>query len=450
MSKVIKIRKGLELSLKGRAEKVLVKSPIAPTYAVKPTDFHNLTPKLMVKEGDAVLAGTPLFIDKNHPEVVFASPVSGVVSAIVRGEKRKLLEVVVHPSDVQEYVQFDVKPAYNLSRAQVKELMLQGGAWPFLKQRPYGILANPNDEPKAIFISGFDSSPLAPDVDFVLTGEGEAFQAGIDALGKLTSGKIYLGLNDEVSATSILRKIKGVETNTFIGKHPAGNVGIQIHHINPINKGEVVWTIDPQHVVILGRLFLKGTYDASKVIALTGSEVKKPRYFRMIAGSNISAIGDQIDTAKNPRYISGNVLTGANIGAHGYLGFYDSAITVIPEGDHYEFFGWANPFRLKKYSFSRSYLSSLMPKKQYALDTNLNGGERAFVMTGQYEKVVPMDIYPVYLLKAILADDIDKMEQLGIYEVIEEDFALCEFICPSKIEVQEILRRGINMMIKEM
>ncbi len=336
-----------------------------------------------------------------------------------------------------------------MSREALVAFLLKSGAWPFLKQRPYGIIANPADQPKAIFISGFDSAPLAPDMDYVLTGEAEAFQKGIDVLRQLT-GKVHLSMNDQPAATSILQKVKGVEFHTFKGPHPAGNVGVQIHHIAPLNKGDVVWTIDLQHIVSLGRLFLKGVYDVSKVIALVGSEVKKPRYFRMISGACIKPLHDYINTAGSPRYISGNVLTGTNIGAEGFLGFYDSMISVIPEGDHYEFLGWANPFRMKKFSVSRSYFSWIFPDKEYALDTNINGGQRAFVMNGEYEKVLPMDIYPVYLLKAILAEDIDKMEQLGIYEVVEEDLALCEFVCTSKIDVQDILRKGINLMIKEM
>jgi Na+-transporting NADH:ubiquinone oxidoreductase subunit A len=449
MPATISIRKGLNISLKGKAEKVLSKIPMSPDYAVKPIDFQGVTPKLAVAEGDQVLAGSPLFVDKRYPDVRFVSPVSGTVSHILRGDKRALLSVTVAPSNEQQYIQHPVKDIKNLLREEVIQRMLESGAWPFLKQRPYGILANPNDNPKAIFISGFDSAPLGPDIDFALTGEGEAFQAGIDALHKL-SGAIHLSLNNQVSANSIFRKIKGVETHTFVGPHPAGNAGVQIHHLSPINKGEIVWTIEPQHVVSLGRLFLKGVYDVSKVVALVGSEVKKPRYFRIISGANITPLQSYINTASNPRYISGNVLTGANIGATGHLGFYHTMISVIPEGNYYEFLGWANPFRMKKYSVSRSYFSWIFPDKEYALDTNINGGKRAFVMTGEYEKVLPMDIYPVHLLKAILAEDIDRMEQLGIYEVIEEDLALCEFVCTSKIDVQHILRQGINLMIKEM
>ena len=443
------IRKGLNISLKGKAEKVLSKIPISSDYAVKPIDFQGLTPKLTVNEGDQVLAGSPLFADKYRPDIRFVSPVSGTVSHILRGDKRKLLSVTVTPSGEQQYVQHPVKDIKNLLREEVIQQMLESGAWPFLKQRPYGILANPGDKPKAIFISGFSSEPLGPDIDFALTGEGEAFQAGIDALRKL-SDTIHLSLNNQVSANSIFRKIKGVETHTFVGPHPAGNVGIQIHHLSPISKGEIVWTVEPQHVVSLGRLFLKGIYDVSKVVALVGSEVKKPRYFRIISGANITPLQSYINASPNLRYISGDVLTGANIGATGHLGFYNTMISVIPEGNYYEFLGWANPFRMKKYSVSRSYFSWIFPYREYALDTNINGGRRAFVMTGEYEKVLPMDIYPVHLLKAILAEDIDRMEQLGIYEVIEEDLALCEFVCTSKIDVQHILRQGINLMIKEM
>jgi Na+-transporting NADH:ubiquinone oxidoreductase subunit A len=449
MPNVISIRKGLDISLKGKAEKVLSKISLSSDYAVKPGDFHGLTPKLTVNEGDPVLAGTPLFTDKYNPDLRFVSPVSGTVSGIERGDKRKLLAVTITPSEEQQYVTHQVGNLADLSRDRVISLMLESGVWPFLKQRPYGILAKPTDTPKAIFISGFNSAPLGPDIDFALTGESETFQKGVDVLRKL-SGNIHLSLNDQVSANSIFRKIKGVETHTFVGPHPAGNVGIQIHHLSPINKGEIVWTIEPQHVVSLGRLFIKGVYDVSKVVALVGPEVKKPRYFRIIAGANITPLHSYININSNPRYISGDVLTGNNIGNKGHLDFYNTMISVIPEGDHYDFLGWANPFRMKKYSVSRSYFSWMFPENEYALDTNINGGQRAFVMTGEYEKVLPMDIYPVYMLKAILAEDIDKMEQLGIYEVIEEDLALCEFVCTSKIDVQQILRKGINLMIKEM
>lgn len=451
MSRVVKLKKGLNIELKGASEKVLGKAPLADSYAVKPTDFAGLTPRLCVKVGDTVNAGSAVFYDKYRPEVMFVSPVSGTVSAINRGDRRKLLEVVITPSQEIEYEKFEVDKSVLKSRTAVIELMLKAGLWPFIKQRPYGIIANPNDQPKAVFISGFDTAPLAVDVDFILTGQFDNFQKGIDVLKVLTAGAVHLGLNSGDTGSPLGKKLKGVDINLFSGKHPVGNVGVQIHHISPIAKGEVVWTITPQQVAALGHFFETGIYNAEKIISLAGSDVKRPQYYRVISGAHVSSLIEFIVPQKGhqSRYISGNVLTGTNIGASGHIGFYDNQVTVIPEGNKHEFIGWAAP-RLNKFSSSRSYFSWLTPNKKYTLDTNLNGGERAFVMSDQYEKVLPMDIYPVYLLKAILAEDIDKMEQLGIYEVIEEDLALCEFVCTSKVEVQEILRKGINTMIKEM
>lgn len=450
MSKVIKIRRGLDIPLRGKAENILVKNEMAETYAVKPTDFPGLTPKLNVQVGDRVLAGSPLFHDKYRPDVLFASPVSGEVVEVRRGERRVILEVVVKADASIEYAQFETASPNDLSREQVIQKLLSSGNWPSIKQRPFGIVANPTDVPKAIFISCFDTSPLAPYLDFAAQGEEEAFQAGIDALRKLTSGKIHLGLSSDYPAAKAFAQAQGVEHYFFKGPHPAGNVGIQIHHIDPINKGEVVWTVNPLEVIIIGRLFLNGIYDATKVVALAGSEVINPRYFRLISGARIdSIVKDKVNRDVDVRYISGNVLTGQKVEYIGFLGFYDSMVSVIPEGNHYEFMGWLSP-GASKYSASRTFLSKLIPGKKYRLDTNLNGGKRSYVMTGQYEKVMPMDIYPVYLIKAILAEDIDKMEQLGIYEVIEEDMALCEYVCTSKTEVQDILRRGINLMIKEL
>jgi Na+-transporting NADH:ubiquinone oxidoreductase subunit A len=448
MSRVVKFRKGINIDLKGAAEKVLIKSPLAKTYAVSPSDFAGLTPRLCVKQGDSVKAGSAVFFDKYKPEVVYVSPVSGTVSAINRGERRKLLEVVVTPDAEQVAETYTISPEILASRDKIIELMLQAGYWTFIKQRPYGIVANPADKPKAIFVSGFDTAPLSVDMDFVLMGQIENFQKGINILAKLTSGKVHLGLNS-ADASSKLNKITGAEITHYSGKHPASNVGIQIHHIAPISKGEIVWTVNPQHVAMLGHFFATGVYNAEKIVALCGSEVKRPHYMRMITGAGFSCFNDEIAKNHEVRYISGNILTGTNVGANGWLGFYDNQISIIPEGNHHEFLGWALP-RLNKFSISKSYFSWLTPHKKYDLDTNLNGGERAFVVTNQYEKVLPMDLYPVYLLKAIMAGDIDKMEKLGIYEVIEEDLASCEFVCTSKINIQALVRQGIDMMIKEM
>jgi Na+-transporting NADH:ubiquinone oxidoreductase subunit A len=451
MPKVFKIRKGLNIPLKGEAEKVFTRAELAEFYAVKPTDFHGLTPKLSVAEGDMVKVGTPLFHDKYRTDILFTSPVSGEVHLIRRGERRRILEVVIKADNPQVFEEFGRSNPADLSREEVIGKMLKAGLWPTIKQRPYSIIANPDDSPKAIYISGFDTAPLSPDLDFAVKDEAESFQAGIDALNRLAEGKVNLNLNAEYPPSNVYTKVKGVNFNYFAGPHPAGNVGIQIHHINPINKGDIVWTVNPLDVIIIGRLFLRGIYDATKVIALAGSEVLKPRYFILKTGASISNIvaGNITKSPEELRFISGNVLTGTKISADGFLGFYDNMVTVIPEGDYHEFMGWAQP-GFKKYSFSSSFLSNLFPGRKYALDTNLHGGERAYVVTGQYEKVLPMDIFPVHLIKAILAKDIDKMENLGIYEVAEEDFALCEYICTSKTNVQEIIREGLDLMIKEL
>ncbi|MCF8370778.1 MAG: Na(+)-translocating NADH-quinone reductase subunit A [Bacteroidales bacterium] len=448
MSKTIKIRKGLDIKLKGKAEKTLQTVEQSDFYAIKPTDFPGLTPKMDVKVGDEVKAGSPLFHDKYKENVLFTSPVSGKVSAINRGERRRILEIVVEADGKQEFEAFTHGDAGTMSREQIKDNLLKSGLWPFIRQRPYGIVANPADVPKSIHISGFDSAPLAPDMDFILQNQMSEFQKGIDALAKLTDGKVHLNLNGENTA-SPLKKTNAVEQTLFEGPHPAGNVGIQIHHIEPINKGDIVWYINPQDVVFVGRLFETGHYNVERIVALAGSEVTKPQYYRTMMGASIEPLVSKNVADGDLRYISGNVLTGTHIPKNGFIGFYDSLITVIPEGNYYEMFGWALP-GIGKYSTSRSFFSWLTPNKEFKVDSNFHGGERAFVMSGEYDKVFPMDILPVPLIKAILAEDIDKMEQLGIYEVIEEDMALCEFVCTSKIEVQSILRKGLELMIKEL
>lgn len=445
MSKTIKIKKGLDIKLKGKAELVTENAGPSETFAIKPSDFKGLIPKLAVKVGDEVKAGSPLFYDKNQPEISIAAPVSGLVTEINRGERRKILEVVIQSDNKLESIAFGADQLRVNQAENARQLLLKSGLWPFLIQRPFGIIARPGDQPRDIFISGFDSAPLAPEIDYQISEETGNFQKGIDLLTRLTNGKIYLGLREG----SVLSGTKGVEITYFSGPHPAGNVGIQLHHIKPINKGEVVWTISPMAVVFIGRLLNTGRLDFSKTVALTGSEVKRPMYYRTVTGSEIKTLVEEKTLQTHTeRIISGHVLTGTTIEPDGYLGYYDNQVTVIPEGNEIEPFGWAAP-GLDKYSPTSTFLSKLLPKKQYVLNANYHGGERAFVVSGQYEKVLPMNILPVYLLKSILVNDFDKMEQLGIYEVIEEDLALCEYVCTSKIEVQDIIRQGINTVIKE-
>lgn len=448
MSEVIKIKKGFNINLLGEAERTI--SEIHPQHcAIKPTDFHGVFPKLAVQEGDEVKTGTLLFRDKYRDNILFTSPISGKVTEIRRGEKRVLLEVVIESSGKEEYIDFGKASPSSLSREEVIEKLLQSGTWPVIRQRPYSVIANPADQPKAIFISAFDTAPLAPDYDLIVHGHGDEFQTGIDVLAKLTSGDIFLNLNDTEGESKVFTNSRNVRITRFRGKHPTGNVGTQIAHLSPINKGEVIWTLRPQEVLQIGRLFLTGRMDPTRVIALTGSEVKKPHYFRTPIGSSIDEMIKGNILAGNLRFISGNPLTGTRIEKHGFVSFYDSQVTVLPEGDYYEFIGWALP-GFNKFSFSRTFLSSIFKKSKWRLDTNMHGGERAYVMTGEYEKVFGWDILPLQLIKAILIEDIDLMENLGIYEVDEEDFALCEFIDTSKTDIQDIIRTGLDLMRKEM
>ena len=443
MSKNIKLCKGLDIKLAGKAEAVVESAPMAKSYAVSPLDYENVTPKLLVKVGDKVEVGTALFFDKKDPRILFTSPVSGVVSAINRGEKRKLLNVAIEPDQTQVVKELKVVDA-KADRSAIVEMLLESGLWTRIVERPYGVIANPDAEPKAIFVSAFDSAPLAPDYNFVLQNDKAAVEAGLALLARLTNGKVHLSARkgDE----GYMSEVKGVEYHTFSGKHPVGNVGVQIHHIDRIAKGDVVWTVNIQDVALIGRFVTTGKLDMTKVIAVAGSEAKKPCYKRIIAGAAVESIVGEVDA--KVRIISGDVLTGVKTAHDGYISAGANMLSLIPEGDVYELLGWAMP-RFHRFSVSRAYFSWLCPKKEYKLDTNLNGGERPFVVTGLYESYLPMDVYVAYLLKAILVKDLDKMENLGIYEVLPEDLALCEFVDPSKIEMQQIVRDGINLMIKE-
>lgn len=451
MSKIVKLKKGFDIKLVGKAEKQLIDFQQAQTFAVKPTDFIGMErPKLLVKEGDLVKAGTPILFDRKSEKVLYASPVSGEVVEIKRGEKRKLLEIKILADQQISYEPFnkfteaDIQAA---SREQIIEQLATGGVWPQLIQRPFGIVAEPEDEPKAIFISAFDTHPLSPDLGFTLQGDEHFFQIGVEILKKLTKGLVHLNIEDSSDNASIFTQVQNVQTNRFSGPHPAGNVGVQIHHIDPISKGDIAWTISPFGVAQIGKLFVEGRYDASKIIAVTGSEAKRTGYVRTFSGACVDKLVADNTQSQNFRVVSGNVLTGERIVRDGYLGFYNNQITILPEGDYYEFLGWAKPTSDKlSYHRALGLFSFLSPNKEYTLDTNARGEERAFVQTGIFENVTPMDIYPVYLLKAIMAEDYDEMEELGIFEVVEEDLALCEFVDVSKHPVQQILRKGIELI----
>ncbi len=451
MSKTVKLRKGLDIRLLGVANKVKTDVPMPKVVSIKPTDFHGLVPKMLVKEGETVTAGQPIFQDKYQEVIKYVSPVDGTLKAVVRGEKRRILEVQIDVAGSQNFDGGTAVDVAGMSGEQVKETMLSAGLWPFVKQRPIDVVADPTKAPKAIFISAFDSAPLAPDFDFVLHGKEKEFQAGLDAIAKLTEGTVHLTLNGKAPADATFTEAKGVQINKIHGKHPAGNVGTQIHHIDPINKGEVVWVVNAQDVAIIGRYFLSGKFIPKKTIALTGSEAKDPQYMDVIIGTNVSDILDGRFTSDNVRVVSGNALTGERIEADGFLGFYDNQITLLPEGDQYKFVltkGWLGP-GFDKFSNSRLFPTFLSGSKKYRLDTNLNGEERAFVVTGELEKVFPFDILPMQLIKAAITDDIDNMENLGIYEVAPEDFALCEYVCTTKINIQDKIRNGLDLIQEE-
>lgn len=452
MSKTIKLKKGFDINLAGKAEKTVADTPISETFAIKPTDFVGMKrPKLKVKEGDNVKAGSPVLFDKMQEDVMVCSPVSGEVVEVKRGAKRKILEIKILADKEIEYESFktfSVSDLQGLTKEDAFAQMAAGGVWSHVIQRPYGIVANPADKPKAIFISTFDTHPLAADPGFTLKGKEEAFQAGIDVLKKFTDGKIHMNFDMHGEVAKVFSNVAGVEHNKISGKHPAGNVGVQIHHIDAVNKGEVVWTLAPYGVAQIGTLFLEGKYDASRLIAVAGSEVSNPQYHKTYTGACINKFIEGNLKQDHVRCISGNVLTGEHIEKDGYLGFYDNTLSIIPEGDQPEFLGWIKPQK-ERLSYHRAWglFSFLNGKnKEYVLDSNTNGEPRAFVQTGSFEDVTPMDIYPTYLIKAIMSEDFDNMEALGIYEVIEEDLALCEFIDVSKHDIQQIVREGLELM----
>ncbi|MEM9324809.1 MAG: Na(+)-translocating NADH-quinone reductase subunit A [Bacteroidota bacterium] len=451
MSQTIKLKKGFDIKIAGAAGKRMLDFDQPETFAIKPTDFHGLArAKVIPKVGDNVKAGTPVAYDKALESVMLCAPVSGEIVDIVRGEKRKVLEVRILADKEIEYESFPSYSVSDLSGISSEDIvgqMCKSGVWASIIQRPYGVMADPATQPKAIFISAFDSNPLAPDYDFMLDGDQSYFQAGIQILKKLTSGVVHLNIDMDAEVSKLFTSVEGVQINKFKGPHPAGNVGVQIHHLDPINKGEVAWTISPYGVIQVGKLFLEGKYDASKTIAVTGSSMEETGYVKTYVGAQVGKFIEGRTNEEHVRVISGNVLTGESVGKEGYLGFFDSQLTIIPEGDEEEFLGWILP-TTSKLSFHRSFglLSFLNGSKEFKVDTNTHGEQRGFVMSGAFEQVMPMDVLPTYLFKAILANDYDEIEALGIYELIEEDVALCEFIDVSKNDLQAILREGIELI----
>ena len=446
MSNNIVLKKGLDIPIDGVAALETIKTVTPDVVAVKPTDFKGFAPRLLVKEGDKVLAGSPVLADKQNPDILLTAPVSGTVQEISRGDKRKLLAVVIKADGSNGSVDFSKKDPKSLGAAEVKETILKSGLWPSIIQRPYGVIADPALTPKAIFVSAFSTAPLAADAEFAFKDDVQAIQAAITAVSKIA--KVHVCVNSE---SSVFAKLQDATLHTVVGtKHPAGNVGVQISHISPIKKGETVWTLNLASLAAIGKIFTEGKLVLDRLVAVTGPAALKTGYVCALPGTPVCALEGCFDKDVETRFISGDVLSGESIGKDGYLGFFDNQVTLIREGRERELFGWAKPFRFNQFSSSMAYFSWLLPKKKYKMDTNTHGGRRAFVCSDVYGKVLPMDIFPVYLIKACLAGDIDKMEQFGIYEVLPEDLALCEFVDPSKNDIQAMISDGIDLMIKEM
>jgi Na+-transporting NADH:ubiquinone oxidoreductase subunit A len=448
MSKDIRIKKGLDIKLVGEATLTTNKLPVKGMFALKPQDFHGIIPKLIAKEGTSVKAGESIFYSKSDDRILFPSPVSGKVTEIIRGAKRKIISIKITADGKQSFKDFGIKDADKMSAEEVKNHLLNSGCWPFIKQRPFDVIANPSQTPKAIFISAYASSPLAANYDYTLAGKEKELQAALTAISKLTTGSVHVSVGKD--SNSPFSGLKNIQLHNVSGPHPVGNVSTQISQIDPLNKGEVVWVINPHDLLIVGELLLTGNFNFIRTLALTGSQFEKPSYVTVVSGASISDVVAKNINIDNTRIISGNVLSGTQVSKDDFLGYYDNQITAIPEGDDYEFFGWNKPV-FNKISPSRALTFSwLTPKKKYDLNTNTNGEHRAFVVTGSYENVFPLDIFPLQFLKACMYQDLDEMENLGGYEVAPEDFALTEFICVSKQPHQKIVREGLDLMKEEL
>ncbi len=448
MSNDIRIKNGLTINLKGAAKNIVKKAPYPKSVSLNPSNFHLIIPKMVVKVGEKVNAGDAIFYSKKDERIKFCSPVDGIIKEIVRGAKRKIIEIVINV-DNQKKIEPSIIEFEKLNPDEIKNTILKSGCWPFIKQRPYDIIANPSDKPKSIFISSFNSAPISADFQIILEDQKEEFKMGLQVLSKLIDGEINICIQKDVS--TFINDINGIKVHSVSGPHPSGNVGVQIHHINPINSGEKIWTIGPEDVAILGRFFLTGIYKPIRTIAVSGAPVKNPQYYKTIAGSELYEIINDAGTDSNDslRIINGDVLTGNKVEPDNYLGFYNNTVSVLREGNQYRMFGWVPFINNVVPSIYKTSFSWLFPNKKYDLDTNLNGEERAFVVTGEMERVFPMDIYPMQLIKECMAENIDKMESLGIYEVAPEDFSLIDYSSSSKIEAQYIIRKGLDLMIKE-
>ena len=449
MSKGIRISKGLSIKIKGSAEKKIENLPLASTYAFNLNDFHLTVPKLILREGDSVKRGTPIFYAKSNEKIKFVSPVSGTIKEIVRGERRKVYNIIIDSDGKDNFVRHKPPVLENSSPQELIDLLLETGLWPYINQRPFDIIADPNLSPKAIHVSCFDSSPLAVDYEFIMNDRLSDIKAGLDCLNQIVSGELHLGLRS--SQKLFQKEFSNYKINIFDGPHPSGNVGVQIHHVNPINSGEVVWTLKLEDIAVIGNLILTGEYLPNRTIAVSGPPVKNPKYFYLRTGASLESLLNnvEIDNKIDVRLINGDVLSGHKVDSNGYLGHYNNKLCVLKEGNQYRLFGWIPFINNTVPSIYKTSFSWLFNNKEKDYDTNLNGEERAFVATGEMESVFPMDIYPMQLIKESMIGDIEKMEKLGIYEVSPEDFGLIDYSSSSKIEAQTIIRQGLDYIYKE-
>lgn len=449
--RVIISKKGFDIALEGLASNEKLEIPIL-RFAVNPTNFKGISPipKVVVEIGDTVKAGDPIFYDKSQPDLIFTAPVSGEIVEIKRGDKRAIHEIIILADKTQEFKSFEKLNIEKISREDLVKTLASSGLMTLFLQRPFNTLPNLDVVPRDIFVSTFDSAPLAPDLAYALKGQELAFQAGIDTLAKLTPGKVYLSLDGrgETDAASVFTGVTGAEKYYFRGKHPIGNVGVQIHHIKPISPTDKVWTINAQDVAILGNFMLEGKVMQSRMVAITGADLNKTGYVKVPIGASVSDLLQSENISSAYRIISGDVLSGTQVSKDGFVGFYDDQVTVVEEGNSYELFGWLLPLDMRP-SVSKTFPSALLGGIPSAANTNTRGEKRAFVVTGEYDNLLPMDILPQQLFKAIVVNDIEKMENLGIHELVEEDVALCEFGCTSKQPLQAILRNGLDVIKAE-
>ena len=447
-----KLKKGFSINLSGKINDNTIHDASVNRYAVRPTNFRGIAPipKMLVEEGAEVKAGDELFYDKSNPSIKYVAPVSGEVVEVKRGAKRAITEVIILADKDITYRKHEV-PSLDGERSAIVDFLMESGAWTHLVQRPFDIVADPTETPKNVFISTFDTSPLALDLNVVVDGQEESFQKGISVLSALTSGSVHLGLNGDKENLphAAFTGAADAEKHYFAGPHPAGNVGVQMHHTDPINPTDVVWTLKVEDVITIGKLFLTGEYHAERIVGVAGTQVVQPKMYRTYLGASIGDLTADNIADGNNRIISGNVLTGRTVDGDDFLDARSNVVSVIKEGNEHELFGWLLPIKPRP-SISKTFPNFLMPGMEFEASSNTHGEKRAFVVTGQYESVLPMDIYPQHLMKSIMANDFERMEGLGLAEMSEEDIALCEFVCTSKMPLQEILREGLDTMRDQM